>query len=670
MASVWGELKRRNVVKVAVAYAIVGWILVEVSSTVFPIVQLPDWTVTFLTMLILFGFPIALILSWAYEITPDGMKRSHEVEATESITHVTGRKLDFAIIGALMLALGFVVYNYVLDQPPGASAGSVDRRSIAVLPFSNESAAEENAEFFANGMHDNLLTQLARISALKVISRTSVMEYRDTTKNMRQIGQELGVATILEGGVQRAGNALQINVQLIDVETDEHLWAEVYDRELTAENIFAIQREMATSIAEALQATLSPQEIAQLNEVPTQSTRALEFYLRGKEYQRRDDELTFMPLAVEQLERAVDEDAQFGLAWAALARAYSELHFLRVNRPESRRNAEEALQRAVEFAPDAPETHFALGRYQLGVLRNHDNALREFAIAEQGMPGNSELIAARAFTYRQIGEWQQSLSEMERAIALDPRNVEQIAQQGVSYSILRDYGQAEAYLERALEIAPDDAQARWYLARIPVFRDGNIARLKEAVENAPLSLGRNLRNATWNVALYERDYELALNSIGDREIDGRSEYVPNASFYGVAYQLAEEPELAEPLFQAARTQVEEALASSPDDPRLLIALGEALIGLGENEAAVRAAVRAIERIPSVKDAPAEQSMHAQSIVKILGPAGDVETAVAQLDAYLSRPGYWSIEGLLPDPRLDPIRDDPHFQALVEKYRRQ
>ena len=268
MAPVWAELKRRNVVRVAVAYAIVGWLLIEVSSTVFPLVQLPDWTVTFVTMLVLLGYPLALILAWAYELTPEGIKSTKSVEPVESITHATGRKLDFIIIGVMGLAIMFLLidnYLLVVEEVPAivstptetpiedgpAPSFIPDRKSVAVLPFANRSN-DANDAFFVDGIHDDILTHIAKISSLKVISRTSVMGYRDTTKNVKTIGEELGVATLLEGGVQRAGDSVRINVQLIDANTDEHLWAETYDRVLTTQNIFAIQTEIGIAISEEL----------------------------------------------------------------------------------------------------------------------------------------------------------------------------------------------------------------------------------------------------------------------------------------------------------------------------------------------------------------------------------------------------------------------------------
>lgn len=276
MTSIWGELKQRNVVRVAVAYAIVSWLILQLTDVLVPLLSLPEWVGGFVFLLLVIGFLLALLLSWAYELTPEGIKLEGAVDRSESSTPVAGRKLDFFIIAALSLALVFVVIDqYVLEESPPTAEVFENLRSIAVLPFDNRSAEQENAAFFADGIHDELLTRLAKIADLKVISRTSVMEYRDTTKNMRQIGAELGVGSILEGGVQRAGDRVRINVQLIDAQTDKHLWADTYERELNTTNIFSIQSEISIAIAKALRATLTPDEQERLVAVPTGSMQAL-----------------------------------------------------------------------------------------------------------------------------------------------------------------------------------------------------------------------------------------------------------------------------------------------------------------------------------------------------------------------------------------------------------
>jgi TolB-like protein len=259
--SFFAELRRRNVFRVGVAYAIVAWLVVEISSVVFPALNLPDWTLTFFIVLFIIGFPFALIFAWAYELTPEGLKKEKDVDRSQSITTRTGRKLDFMIIGVMAVAIAYFLVDkfvWVGEEPATDITVSEDRKSIAVLPFANRSANEEDA-FFVDGIHDDLLTLLAKLGDLKVIARTTMVRL-DPGMSMQDIGSKLGVATIVEGGVQRAGDRVRINAQLIDARTEVHLWAETYDRELTAANIFAVQTEIATAIAEALQATLSPQE--------------------------------------------------------------------------------------------------------------------------------------------------------------------------------------------------------------------------------------------------------------------------------------------------------------------------------------------------------------------------------------------------------------------------
>jgi len=691
--SLLAEIQRRNVVRVAVAYAIVGWLLVQVAATVFPVLQMPAWTVAFVTMLLVLGFPVALILSWVYELTPSGIQRTKAVPLTQSAAGVTGRKLDFVIIALLSLAVVyFILERYALDTPDAAPAlaadaapaaaaatttdgdsGAVrDLASIAALPFANESAAEENAEFFANGIHDELLTRLAKVGSLKVISRTSVEEYRGTPKNMRQIGRELGVATLLEGRVQRAGDRVRINVQLIDAEADEHLWAETYDRELTAGNVFGIQSEMAMEIADALHVVLSPEETERLADVPTENTRAYDFYLSGRDYFTRINDSEFMPLAVQQFQRAVDEDPGFAVAWGALARAHMQMYLYALDRSAERLGlARTAVDRALELAPEAGEAHLALSNYLFIGQRDYAAALAELAIAERLMPGSSEIFENRAYIVRRDGDFDLAVASMERAIELDPRNIGVMFRQTGNYSLLRDYMQLERYLNRILEIAPDNQAARRREAEFVLWASGDFSRMK-----ALASSGR-LRSADaafvgWQAALYERDYSLALAYLDgwDIDVDNRQPfYVPKAAYYAVTYQVAEQPDRAAEEFNTARAYLEDALEAMPEDARVYVSLAEALAGLGEAESAARMARRAMELLPTSADAMVGPFIHEDAIRRVFAPLGDVETVVTELDAYASQPGWYSIEGLVADPRFDAMRSDPRFQAVVDRYRR-
>ena len=333
---IFNELKRRNVFRVAIAYVVVTWLLLQVVDILVPMLTLPEWVGRLVFLLLIIGFPIALLFAWAFELTPEGVKLEKNVDRSESITNVTGRKLDRTIIAVLVVALAAAVYiNFQEDQEPASLAdvteqvssdaavavlATADKPSIAVLPFANRSANESD-EFFVDGMHDDLLTQLAKISGLKVISRTSVLQYRDTEKSMKVIGEELGAKALLEGGVQRAGDRIRINVQLIDANTDEHLWAETYNRELTTDNIFEIQEEISLEIADALHAALSPDEQKRISDRPTDSIAAYEAYLFGRQRlaTRNTDAIVE---AIDYFKIAVKEDENFADAIGSLVEAY------------------------------------------------------------------------------------------------------------------------------------------------------------------------------------------------------------------------------------------------------------------------------------------------------------------------------------------------------------
>lgn len=306
------------------------------------------------------------------------------------------------------------------------------------------------------------------------------------------------------------------------------------------------------------------------------------------------------------------------------------------------------------------------------MFRDYQEALNEFAIAERGMPGNSMVYLAHAYVHRRLGEFERSAARLERAIDLDPRNIEQLWIQSYNHRMLRNYAEAQRYLDRALAIVPDSVDAYVSKVQIPVFQYGDVTLAKAAAADPPFDLGHWQQWLGWLAAIYERDYETALAYLDDWETDvfnAIDSSSPKTSFYGVTYRLAGQPDRAAEQFRLARIQIEEALTIDPEDPRLLIALGEVLAGLGEREVAVRAARQAMALLPISRDALSGSDIQLGAIVQTLTPAGDVDTAIELLDAYLAAPGQFSIEGLLPDPRLDPLRDDLRFVSLVEKYKR-
>ena len=417
------ELKRRNVFRVALIYIVVSWLLMQIGDVMFPALLLPDWTTRMLVAFLLLGLPIALIFAWAYEITPEGIKKTVDVTPDESITSRTGRRIDFLIIGVLAVAvvvLGLKVWTD--DAAPPIELAADSEKSIAVLPFKNQSASAENAEFFASGVHDELLTLLSKLGRLKVISRTSV-ERLDPRLSIPEIGELLGVATVLEGQVQRAGDRLRINVQLIKVAGDDHLWANTYDRELTAQNIFDVQSDIARTIADSLHAELSATDESVLSTAPTNSLAALEHYMLGLQLAARATFESF-PQAIEHFNDATVLDPVYAEAWVAIAQTHSRMWQTGlIDLQEYVAAAEPAIAEALKNDSNLPAAHAALGalRWPTGDL---DAAEDAFKTALQLNPDDPKSLADYGSYLRFNGRAVDAIPVLEKALVGDPLNVD------------------------------------------------------------------------------------------------------------------------------------------------------------------------------------------------------------------------------------------------------
>ncbi|MBT8079387.1 MAG: tetratricopeptide repeat protein [Gammaproteobacteria bacterium] len=416
------ELRRRNVFRVGTAYAIVAWLIVQIASIALPTYGAPEWVMQVLLILVVLGFPLALVFAWAFELTPEGLKREREVVRAESVAAQTGRKLDYFIIAVLSAAVMLLVLDKIVWKPEPAdevAARSAEvERSIAVLPFENFSGDLANDPFTV-GVHDDLLTQLSKISSFKTISRTSVQQYRNTNKTISEIADELGVATVLEGGVQRSGDRIRFNVQLIDAETDAHLWAETYDRRLTVADIFAIQTEIATSVCDALQATLSPDEEHYLAKVPTESLEAYEAYQLGRQAMQ-GRVTTSIAEAVDYFSEATTIDPKFGLAWAGLSDAYQYLaYYSGRNVDELLRQAREAIDRALQLDDQISEAQSALATL-LESEGDKSGAMMAFERSLKLDPNNANARFQYATVLYESGNLDRALEEFERAARLDP----------------------------------------------------------------------------------------------------------------------------------------------------------------------------------------------------------------------------------------------------------
>lgn len=446
------ELKRRNVFRVAIVYVVVSWLLMQIADVMFPALRLPDWAPTLLVAFLILGFPLVVIFAWAFELTPDGVARSSEVPAEQSITADTGRKINYTIIAVLAIAVVFLLAKLTLrpDVPESETPAVLDH-SIAVLPFKNQSASAENAEFFAGGLHDELLTLLSKLGDLKVISRTSV-ERLDPELSIPQIGELLGVATILEGQVQRAGNRLRINVQLIDTVQEDHLWANTYDSELTAENVFDVQSDIARTIANALHAELSPADEQLLDAVPTVNTAALEKYLLGVQVLKRHSYGAIKD-AIAYLTAATELDPEYADAWIMLATAYaSAFQTGALSSDEYMRGAEPAVRRALQLDPRRAAAYTQQAMLQW-LVNDVDGAERSFAQALELDPDDPETIAEYALFLRTTFSAEEAIPHVERALVSDPLSTELLFQLGKAEM---HSGRPERYVELAARIREID----------------------------------------------------------------------------------------------------------------------------------------------------------------------------------------------------------------------
>jgi TolB-like protein len=494
MAGLIAELRRRNVFKVGIAYLVAAWLLMQITDVVAPLLSLPDWVPRFIFLLLAVAFVPALIIAWAYELTPEGIRPEREVDRSRSIRHLTGRRLDRAIIAMMALAIVYLVIdNYVFRDTPAPVAEATLEKSIAVLPFRNRSDDEADRHF-VDGIHDDILTQLSKVASLdKVISRTSTERYRDTDLPIPEIGEALGVATILEGGVQRAGSQVRINVQLIDAATDEHVWAETYDRALSLDNVFEIQSEIAREVVVALHGVLSDEEAGRIEQKPTTSFAAYEEYSFGRqELAKRTGESLLRAKA--HFERAIELDPEYAQAWVGLATVLALPHYYGEKPESTYGELEKAIDTALAIDPLLGEAYAGLGwlsMYNGDLAKAEENFLKAIELS----PGYASAYLWYASLLRESGRFDEAIEFSRKAIELDP--LSPILRSGL-ISSLHGLGRVEEARAEALEGIrrnPEFANFYHFLAEAS-YQEGNVAQhlrwLRAALEISPKSvLGRS-----------------------------------------------------------------------------------------------------------------------------------------------------------------------------------
>jgi TolB-like protein/Tfp pilus assembly protein PilF len=459
------ELKRRNVYRVAVAYAVASWLLVQAASLVLATFEAPPWAMKMLVIAVALGFPTALVLSWAFEITPEGIKRESEVAPNESITRKTGRKIVAITALLAVIAAGLFVFQFIRARSRSSAAviGQVlSNKSIAVLPFDNLSRDPDNA-YFCEGVQDEILTRLAKVADLKVISRTSTQHFKSTPDNLPQIAKQLGVANILEGSVQKANDQVRVNVQLINAQNDTHLWADTFDRKLT--DIFGVESEIAKAIADALQAKLTGSEKSSIAKVPTANPEAYELYLKGRFFWNKRSGADLRK-AIDYFNQAIAKDPTYALAYTGLADSYLLLpNYESASTQDSIPPARGALEKALELDDSLAEAHASSGLLdQLELRFEQGNAELERAI--QLKPNYATAHHWLMLGYLTLGQFDQAIAEGKRAIELDPLSVIINADFAWIYASAHRLDEAEAQARRTLEIDPRFFLAHYYLGGI------------------------------------------------------------------------------------------------------------------------------------------------------------------------------------------------------------
>lgn len=672
--SLFSELRRRHVLRAAVLYAGAVWAVAQGVAQLGPPLGAPEWITPWFLVASAVGFPFWLAFAWYYKFTPHGFRRESELGEEDSQRLSNARRLDFAIIGVLIVAVAFLTTGYIVHRVvPAADSGVVSAKSIAVLPFENLSADKDN-EYFAAGMQDLILTKLSDIRDLKVISRSSTARYESRPADLRSVGRQLGVATVLEGSVQKVGQQVLINVQLIDVRTNAHIWAQDYTRDL--DNIFGVEGDVAGQVVVALRAKLSTTESAQLASMPTTDQAAYDLFLRA-EYQSGSGDLDYdiasWKAALPLYRQATERDPGFALAYARLSSVESRLAWFGGGGEDVKQLARQArthAQHALRLSPKLAAAHVALGYSNYYGDANYAAALKAFDEALALSPSDAGALAARGYVERRQGRFDAALVSLQQALAHDPRNSVLSYDLGTTYMLVSRYADAENWLRHALELDPTNRNARIFAAKTIVLRSGDTAQALANVQgdDAHLKLTR--------VALlvWQRQWHAAialLESVPDTPDHFPANGVPKILELAKLKWLAGDVESSRHLFEQSlprlRAQLDQQqgieLASAWNN------FAMAKFGLGESAEALDAISKANVIIRNAQDKLDGPAMLLGNAA-LFAQAGRADLAVPLLSDSLTMPGIgvaYSPVLLWLDPSWDPIREHPDFQALLQQY---
>ena len=666
----FSELKRRNVYKVAVAYAIGGWALSQGLAQVFPVFDVPNWVVRLIVFLIVIGFPIALIFAWAFEITPEGLKRAEEADAMPQSARPTKRTwIYIVVIGAVVSVALFFLGRYTAGN---RTTFRDDNKSIAVLPFQSLSE-DKNDAYFADGVQDQILTNLAKVSDLKVISHTSVRQYKTgAERNLREIGRQLGVAYIMEGSVRRVRDRLRINAELIDARTDTHIWAETYDR--TAADLFAIQSELAESIVSQLKAKLSPQQKAEIEERPTQDLDAFELYLQAKaiidSYINATDVRAALLQALKSLDEAIQRDPNFVSAYCYAARANDLLFFFDLDpTPDRISLADAAVNAALRLRPDSAEAHFARADYLFRCLRDYDRAMEELAIARPGLPNSTPFFILSGYINRRRNHFHEAERDFSTAFALDPRNPNAYNLLADTYVLQRRFPEAVHVSDNVLAAGEQTPIVRFRRATAILYGTGDSGPIREILTKYPDMefAGGHTPFRAW-MAMLDGNYAeaerlLAASPRQDFQDIDFSFYYPKSWYQAMIARAKGDSARATAAFRECREILAQRLIVKPEHARTIAVLAQVDAGLGQKELALQEAQHAIDLMPISKDIY-DGALVLEGLAQVYTWSGEHDRAIEVLQKLVSIPSYINYARLKLHPLWKPLRGNSKFENIV------
>jgi TolB-like protein/cytochrome c-type biogenesis protein CcmH/NrfG len=653
------ELKRRNVYKVAIAYAVVAWLLMQVASQLFPFFDIPNWAVRLVVLLLVIGFPIALVLAWAFELTPEGIKRTAEIEPRHRSRN---RAWIYIVLVAGAISVGLFFLGRFTAGPRQRLLGSIPGKSIAVLPFESLSEDKANA-YFAEGIQDEILTRLAKIADLKVISRTSTQKYKSAPTNLREIAEQLGVTTVLEGSVQKAADQVRISVQLVNALNDSHIWAETYDRKLI--DVFQVESDVAQKIAASLEAKLTGREKQQIATAGTRNPEAYDAYLRAIALRNKQG-IDNLEKLIGFSRRAVELDPNYAEAWAVLGIAEALKYFFPDHSDAQLKRARAAAENAIRLAPDSADGHNAMGQFFYYCFQDFDRALAELEIAHERAPNDGNILSAIALVKRRQGKLDESIEVQKQAATLDPLNEDMWVNLARSYRGARRFDEARAMFDRALAIAPGDLditawKAETYLA------EGNLDETWQIIGDLKLSYPDRGYGLQTEILTYRRQFDEAIarvsSGLGSSNNRPRLFVAIGHAVLGDLHLAKGDHVKAQPLFVQAEQELKSLRAGGDNSFLLANILVQVEARLGHRDEVETDASWILQRIK--KDAWGF-AREEEAVARAYTALGEFDRAVPLLQHALATPTNQSLTPafLRLDPFWDPVRNDPRFQELI------